>query len=223
MTLPKTWIDGEVLYAPDLNTNFTTVETTMNNMAIPIGAILPWAKTFRQVDSGTTDSTSAFKLIQTGQNFLTTVLVGNVVYNTTDKTFAYVTNVDNNQQLTLNTDIMVNGKAYVIYTTPALTSNFAECNGQTLVDAGSIFNGALMPALNGNSETTSLFLRGALFSGTTGGAAYVDHTHILPHIGSQMLQYGNVSGDYRNPTTGGASDTNNIPPYYEVVFIMRVK
>lgn len=67
------------------------------------------------IESGTTTSTSAGKLIQTGQNFLTTVKAGMVVKNTTDTTYSYVHSVDSNTQLTLESDIMTSGESYQIY------------------------------------------------------------------------------------------------------------
>ena len=67
-----------------------------------------------QVDSGTTDGTTASKLIQSGQNFNTTVTIGDVVHNTTDDTYARVTAVDSDTQLSLDTDIMISGENYVI-------------------------------------------------------------------------------------------------------------
>jgi hypothetical protein len=68
------------------------------------------------IDSGTTTSTSANKLVQTGQNFLTTVSVGMIVRNTTDGTEASVTAVDSDTTLSLSSDIMTSGEKYVIYT-----------------------------------------------------------------------------------------------------------
>ena len=68
-------------------------------------------------DSGTTNGTTANKLVQSGQNFLTTVSVGNEVYNTTDSTIAVVTAVDSNTTLSLSSDIMVSGENYSIYDT----------------------------------------------------------------------------------------------------------
>ncbi|MCK5021395.1 MAG: hypothetical protein KAS32_30565, partial [Candidatus Peribacteraceae bacterium] len=65
-------------------------------------------------ESGTTDGTTANKLIESGQNFTTTVGVGMVVYNTTDTTQAHVTTVDSDTQLSLSADIMVSGEAYQI-------------------------------------------------------------------------------------------------------------
>lgn len=66
------------------------------------------------VDSGTTDGVSAGKLIQSGQNFLTTVTVGDVVYNTTDGTYAFVTGIDSDTQLSISVDIMASGENYRI-------------------------------------------------------------------------------------------------------------
>ena len=75
-------------------------------------------------DLGTTTSASANKLIQTGQNFSTTVSVGDVVLNTTDNTSATVTAVDSNTQLSINFDIMASSEAFVIIRPPAFTINF---------------------------------------------------------------------------------------------------
>ena len=57
--------------------------------------------------------------------------------------------------------------------TPALSAYWAECNGQTISDAESPFNGQAVPNLNGNNN----FLRGATTSGATGGAA--THVHAI--------------------------------------------
>lgn len=66
-------------------------------------------------ESGTTDgATTSFKLIQSGQNFNTTVAVGHSVKNTTDTSYALVTAVDSDTQLTLDTDIMATGEDYEI-------------------------------------------------------------------------------------------------------------
>ena len=66
------------------------------------------------VDNGTTDGVAANKLIQSGQNFLTTVTVGDVVYNTTDGTYAFVTAIDSDTQLSISVDIMASGEVYRI-------------------------------------------------------------------------------------------------------------
>lgn len=66
------------------------------------------------VDSGTTDGTTANKLIDSTQNFLTTVTVGDAIHNTTDDTFALVSAVDSDTSLSLNADIMISGETYVV-------------------------------------------------------------------------------------------------------------
>lgn len=66
------------------------------------------------VDSGTADGTSTYKLVDSSQNFTSTVKVGNIVYNTTDESFANITAVDSDTQLTLDSDIMAAGEDYEI-------------------------------------------------------------------------------------------------------------
>ena len=65
-------------------------------------------------DSGTTDSTTASKLEDSTQNFLTTVKLGMVVKNTTDTTYARILEIESNTTLRLDTDIMVSGEGYEI-------------------------------------------------------------------------------------------------------------
>ena len=65
-------------------------------------------------DSGTTDGDGASKLIDVGQNFITTVRAGMVTWNTTDDTYAYVTAVDDDENLSLSTDIFDAADTYRI-------------------------------------------------------------------------------------------------------------
>jgi len=69
---------------------------------------------FQEYDSGTTTSTTANKLVQTGQNFTSTIEIGDVVKNTTDATETTVTAIDSDTTLSLNADIMVSGDEYRI-------------------------------------------------------------------------------------------------------------
>jgi hypothetical protein len=71
------------------------------------------------VETGTATSTTAGKLIDSTQNFLSTVLPGMVVKNVTDTTYTYVKTVDSNTQITLMEDIVVSGEEYMIYGTRA--------------------------------------------------------------------------------------------------------
>jgi microcystin-dependent protein len=126
--------------------------------------------------------------------------------------------------------------------TPALPSGWVECNGQTLSDVDSVFTGQAIPNLNGANR----FLRGNSTSGGTGGAATVQltiaqmpsHSHDI-----HTVEYPGTSGDSTNIFTKnntpeneivtsipeGGGDNNwgeaheNLPPYYNVVWIMRVK
>jgi hypothetical protein len=67
------------------------------------------------LDSGTTDgATTAFKLIDSTQNFVTTVSIGNRVTNSVNGSTALVTVIDSNTTLTLDTDIMSTGQDYTI-------------------------------------------------------------------------------------------------------------
>lgn len=219
-TFPKS--DGDVLYGSEVNE------------FVPVGCILPWAKTFDSQDSGTTDGTTTDKLVQSGQNFQTTVEVGYCVHNTTDDTFAYVTAVDSDTTLSLDSDIMIAGEDYTIYATPALPSNFVECDGSVLSDADSVFDGATLPDLNAG---TYRMLRGAISSGATGGAdthtlttdEMPAHTHTYNHVnfsdsneaGGSLASTNKAS--QTTSSTGGGSAHNNLPAYYSVVFIMKIK
>ncbi len=84
-----------------------------------------------KVDEGTTDGTTAYKLVDSSQNFLTTVTVGDVIHNTTDGTYARVTAIDSDTQLSLDNDIMVSGEAYVVQ-----HSDAAKARASLILDDG---------------------------------------------------------------------------------------
>lgn len=70
---------------------------------------------FTSQAAGTADGTSANKLVDSTATFaLDGVLVGAIVRNTTDNTYASVTAIDSETQLTLDTDIFVSGEDYII-------------------------------------------------------------------------------------------------------------
>lgn len=99
---------------------------------------------------------------------------------------------------------------------PSLPSNWVECNGQTLSDIASPLNGQVIPNLNGSNY----FLRGNTVSGSTGGAA--SHTH-----GINIQQVGwDAAPDASHFTDGTIISTaaaSNLPPYMDIVWIMRIK
>ena len=98
--------------------------------------------------------------------------------------------------------------------TPVLTAGWVECNGQILSDAESPYNGITLPNLN----STNYFLRGHSTSGSTGGA--LSHAHYMYGGG-----YGyNFVYHYGMPLAPAYTyAAANTPPYYDVVWIMRIK
>jgi len=67
------------------------------------------------ISSGTTTSTSSLKLVDSGATFVTDgVVIGDNVYNTTDRTWAIVKTVDSETQLTITKDIFVSGEGYQV-------------------------------------------------------------------------------------------------------------
>lgn len=99
--------------------------------------------------------------------------------------------------------------------TPALPSGWVECNGQTLSDAGSVYNGQVIPDLNGYLVTTQRFLRGSTSTGSIGGCS--THSHVLPTCSVGLSTY--CTQEYKTAT----DEVVSLPPYYSVTWIMRVK
>ena len=107
--------------------------------------------------------------------------------------------------------------------TPPLPDGFVECNGQTLNDPESPYDGQTIPDLNGILGSHR-FLRGSSSSGATGGSEV--HTHIQDDPGNWGWLDPNYDGSWilklaqrEVPTL----PTSTLPSYYEVVWIMRVK
>lgn len=94
-----------------------------------------------------------------------------------------------------------------------LPEEFALCDGSAVSDTDSPFNGQNTPNLNSGNK----FLRGATSSGGTGGSA--THSHNIPtrSICAGTLDFVNVA---EITSTDSAS---SLPPYYEVVWIIRIK
>jgi len=95
---------------------------------------------------------------------------------------------------------------------PALPRGWVECNGQPIEDPQSPFVGQSVPDLNGATEEGGRFLRGAAASGAKGGST----THTHPGYRSQKY------GTQRSPVAAPIP-TEHLPPFYAVVWIMRVK
>ena len=109
------------------------------------------------VDSGTTSSTTANKLVESGQNFLSTVSVGDIIVNTTDGTSATVTAVDSNTTLSVTPDVMPTGKAYVIYSATSKTEQLIGIKDAVLVQQASTTT-ATIAISSGNSSTDIITL-----------------------------------------------------------------
>jgi surface protein len=92
------------------------------------------------VDSGTTDATTANKLVDSTQNFLTTVSIGDIAHNTTDGTFGKVTAIDSDTTLSVSNDVFPTGKAYVIQSSDAAKGRFelSDTNSWTITDGGAV-------------------------------------------------------------------------------------
>ena len=119
---------------------------------------------------------------------------------------------------------------------PALPDCFMECNGQAVIDTESVYYDLLLPNLNGNNY----FLRGNSSSGSTGGESthtittdeMPAHTH-AGDGGNFIISAG--SNPWRGTTTtalttaastastGGGAAHENKPPYYDVVWIIKIK
>lgn len=93
--------------------------------------------------------------------------------------------------------------------TPSLPAQWAECDGSTVSDAESVYDGVTLPSLNSGTQR---FLRGSTTSGTTGGAE--THTHSDEPFNDGSLTTHTVSDN---------AAANHLPPYYEVVWIIRIK
>jgi hypothetical protein len=68
-----------------------------------------------------------------------------------------------------------------------------------------------------NEGAQQAFLRGAIASGVLGGTE--DHYHNLPDSGATIAS----GGSYDRPSSLRSDTKSHLPPYYEVVWIMRVK
>lgn len=94
---------------------------------------------------------------------------------------------------------------------PTLPDGWVECNGGTLSDASSPFNGQAIPDLN----VTQRFLRGKTTSGTTGGSD--THNHSWSVVGTDLQSGTNFK------LVNSTNADSNVPAYMEVVWIWRVK
>lgn len=101
---------------------------------------------------------------------------------------------------------------------PSLPAGWVECNGQTLSDADSPLNGVVIPNLNNSGgSSTNAFLRGHTASGAWGGS----DTHSHGFNSTVNVDLG--AAEFVPENSGGTTSATNLPPFYHVVWIMRVK
>lgn len=117
--------------------------------------------------------------------------------------------------------------------TPALPAGWVECNGQTLNNPASPYNGQVIPNLNSNTQDGSInsgmFLRGASTSGTmqadgtapNGLSGTVFGLMSANNVSSQGGGWWN--GNTQAPVTFSSTDSETRPANMSVVWIMRVE
>lgn len=94
---------------------------------------------------------------------------------------------------------------------------FVQCDGQVLSDPDSPLDGQTMPDLNGSNQ----FPRGNSTSGGVGVAG--THNHTL-NLGTRSVQSGGGATVASAVDTVTTSSTEApLPPFYNVVWLMRVK
>ena len=133
--------------------------------------------------------------------------------------------------------------------TPNIPTGWVECNGQTIADGDSVYNGQTIPNLNGQFNayhSKGVFLRGSSTSGVFEDDAFQGHRH-LREPGGLSEQFwtaggvtsvsggggssfagagngtdtGNPVADLTNGTPRTATETR--PANMPVVWIMRIK
>ena len=92
------------------------------------------------VDSGTTDGTTADKLVDSSQNFVSTVTINDIARNGTDTTYAVVSAVDSNTVLSVSVDIFTSGETYTIESSAAAKAraSLVLTDSMTITDGGPV-------------------------------------------------------------------------------------
>ena len=142
------------------------------------------------VDSGTTDSTTASKLVDSTQNFVTTVTIGDIIHNTTDNSYAEVTAIDSDTTLSLDTDIMTTGETYEVFGSAAAKAKYSLVYSKswTITDGGAA--DAWTPASLG--ADLALWLD-------------ADDAGTITLNGSDVAQWDDKSGNGNDVSNGAAS------------------
>jgi hypothetical protein len=106
---------------------------------------------------------------------------------------------------------------------PALPANFLECDGSTISDSSSPLNGQDLPDLNGDNS----FVRGGSTSWASGAATGGSdtHTHTAHSLSTGVTDIFAAGSAYyiNNAQNLTHANGSNLPVYYQVVWIMRIK
>ncbi len=246
-TVTNDFTNGTLADADEVNANFADIETFADGASAvgvpatigisPIGSIVAWAKTLLEkssTGSQTNTSTSATQLIDSAADFVSDgITAGMIVHNEDDNEFAIVETVVDLNTLTIVSDLnagtadvdtfsLATGINYAIYATPELPDNWLECNGQSVSDSDSPFNGTTLPNMNGTGDSTKGFIRGVI-GATDLTVTDPTHTHNVTvpsefnHTGTGSSAYVGQDGTFSTTTSRA------IPPYVEMVWIIRIK
>ena len=93
-------------------------------ISVPLAAV---------INSGTTTETIADKLVQSGQDFLSTVRVGDIIVNNTNETTAVVTEVDSDTILSVSPDLFLVDEDFTIYSSTITVDQIINATGALLV------------------------------------------------------------------------------------------
>ncbi len=109
--------------------------------------------------------------------------------------------------------------------TPALTSDWVQCDGQVLNDGDSPYDGQTIPDLNGESR----FLRGSAVSGTNQAEDFKSHTHSITRdldgsVGSGVEFAANQGiSNFQPAITEAQGGAETRPINMSVVWIIKIK
>jgi hypothetical protein len=195
----------------------------------------------------TTTSTSAGHLMDSGATFVADgVQVGDYAYNFTDGTTAKITVVNSATDCSVDNDVFPTAKNYRIFPNITLPVNVKRCDGSTIADGASPFNGLKLPNLNSagpyadNTVSGGRFLRGGSTSGVEmedqGQGHYHSQAYSIIDTSSGVWNWGAGGG---GGSAGNASEilapktdgTNGTPRTgketrgrsISMVYVMRIK
>jgi surface protein len=117
---------GDYIYnvTLDLNGSVTSIDSETQLSHDGASGLIGTGDEYIIIKAGTTTSDVVNQLVDSGQNFLTSVSANDIVYNSSDNEFAKVTSVSNDTTLVLDHDIMENGDNYFILKSDAAKGRY---------------------------------------------------------------------------------------------------